>query len=113
MTTVPRMGDVNRVVRRHRRLVALLSVLVVLGVAAVGVHAALCRCDDAACTACLCATASAFATLAGIGWSKGAAPFARTRTIAVRILAAPTWLVISPPRNSARAGPVQLAVLRL
>jgi len=107
------MADGIRVVRRHRRVVMLLSVLVVLGVAAVGVHAALCRCDDAACTACLCATAGALATIAGIGWSKGAAPLEQTRTIAERILAAPTGLVTSPPRNSARAGPVQFAVLRI
>jgi hypothetical protein len=107
------MADVNRVVARHRRLVALLIVLVVCGVTALSAHASLCGCDDAACAACLCVTTGAIAAVAGVGWSQGREPRVGASMIRVRLLPAPAQMVTSAPRSSARAGPGALAVLRL
>jgi hypothetical protein len=115
MRSVLRLADINRAVSRRRRWVALLGAMIVLGVVALDVHGAMCDCchDDHG-KAALCMAAEAIATLAALGWCRRRAPCATTRV--GRTLPHLTERLFATERTTrarARAGPVELAVLRL
>jgi len=104
---------IQRLLRRHRRVTALLGILIVLGVAALNVHAALPEHHDQNGVATVCVAALSLAVIGAIAWST-------KRSFAVNIvrrfsslLRTPGRLVGDTPRPVARAGPPGAAVLRL
>lgn len=105
------LRSINRVLRRHRRMTALVGVVVVLGVVGLNVHALLPDHHDATETVCVCALS--IATLVGLGWgwarSLGAfVPLRRMLTIRVKTSVTPAETLA----GMARAGPLGSVVLR-
>jgi hypothetical protein len=103
---------IHRLLRRHRRLSALLGIVVVLGVAALNVHAALPEHHDEHGVATVCVAALSLAVISAVAWNAK-----RSSVVSVRrftsILRIPRRLVADGPRPAARAGPPGAAVLRL
>lgn len=95
----------RRLLKRHRRVSALLGILVVLGVAGLNVHAALPDHHDKNGVATVCVAALSFAVIAGIAWgtkrSSGASILRRFGPL----LRTPGRLVADGPRAVARDGP--------
>ena len=109
-----RLRNANRFVSRHRRFTALLGVLVVLGVAALNVHAALPEHHGGDGDATMCMATLSIAVLAAVGWARR------------RLVESPSAPIFTPlflpcegllradrPLPLARAGPPGAAVLRL
>jgi hypothetical protein len=95
----------HRLLRRHRRLSALLGILIVLGVAGLNVHAALPEHHDKNGVATVCVAALSFAVIAGIAWgAKRSFGASIVRRLAL-LLRAPGRLVADGPRPIARHGP--------
>jgi len=107
------MRTIDRFLLRHRRATALIGVLVVLGVAALNVHAALPEHhDDHGDRATMCVATLSIAVLAALGWrpKRGNGPVACIKgTPLVQIAGRPS---VDPPQPAARAGPLWTAVLR-
>jgi hypothetical protein len=104
---------IQRLLRRHRRVSALIGILVVLGVAALNVHAALPEHHDEHGVATVCVAGLSIAVVAAIAWStKRLFDLSSVRRF-TPLLCTPGRLVADSPRAAARAGPPGLAVLRL
>jgi hypothetical protein len=104
---------IRRFLRRHRRVSALLGILIVLGVAGLNVHAALPEHHDTNGVATVCVAALSLAVIGAIAWStKRAFATSIVRRFA-SLLCTPGRLVADTPRPVARAGPPGAAVLRL
>jgi hypothetical protein len=110
---VPRLAPINRVLSRHRRVAALIGVVVVLGVGALDAHAALPEHHHEHGNATVCIAALAIAGLAALGWCKQGTPSTTTRPGCALLSQAASNFAIDTPGISARAGPLGLAVLRL
>jgi peptidoglycan/LPS O-acetylase OafA/YrhL len=110
---VPQLRTINRFLSRHRRAVALVGVLMVVGVVALNAHAALPEHhDDHGEGATMCVAALSIAVLAALGWraKRVDGPVARlVQTPLVRITGR---FPVEPPETAARAGPMWTAVLR-
>lgn len=108
------LRNANRFVSRHRRFTALLGVLVVLGVAALNVHAALPEHHGGDGDATMCIASLSIAVLASVGWASKrlvdppSAPIFRSLLLPCEGL-----LRAERPLPRARAGPLRAAVLRL
>jgi hypothetical protein len=109
---VPALRDINRVLRRHRRVTALVGVMLLLGVAALSTHAAMPDHHDPGEEICLCALALATLCAAGLGLGRSSV----SRLIPCRlmpVLRAPRQIVADVRVGGwARAGPPVLLVLR-
>lgn len=108
-----RIASVNRVLLRRRRLTAVLGVLVVVGVAALNVHAALPEHHHHHGEMTLCVAALSVATAALAGWAVArtwVAVAIRPRSTRLRIR--PLMRAFTPWPSNARAGPLVPVVLR-
>lgn len=109
---MPHIWTLRRAIARHRTLAALLGVVLVLGVAALNVHAALPEHHDAHGLTTVCVAALSIAVLAACSW--GATRPLRTAFVP-RLLDTVPWpapLAAPAPRAAARAGPPGAIVLR-
>jgi hypothetical protein len=103
---------IHRLLRRHRRFSALIGVLIVLGVGALNVHAALPDHHDAHGVATVCVAALSIAVMAAAWSAKRLCNPSIVRRFSV-LLRSPGRLIAERPRPAARAGPPRPAVLRL
>jgi hypothetical protein len=113
MPLVSPIWTIHRLLRRHRRATALLGILIVLGVAALNVHAALPEHHDAHGVATVCVAALSLAVMAAIAWRTKRSPGLSIVRCFATLLRTPGRLVADGPRPVARAGPPGPAVLRL
>jgi UDP-N-acetylmuramyl pentapeptide synthase len=110
---VLRMWTIRRLIARRRRLTAILGVMVVLGVAALNVHAAMPEHHDKNGVATVCVAALSIAVIAAFAWTtKRSCGVISVRRFAT-VLRAPGRLLADVPRPATRAGPPGPAVLRL
>jgi hypothetical protein len=110
---VPRLRSIDRLVSRHRRLTALAGLMIVLGVAALNVHAALPEHHGGQGDASVCEAALSIAVLAVLGWRARRAGPTVTRPFFVPILQVAGRMSTECPPAAARAGPPGPSVLRL
>jgi hypothetical protein len=113
MSIVLRLAPINRLLSCHRRTTALVGVVIVLGVGALGAHAALPEHHHEHGAVTVCIAALAIAGLVALGWCKRSTPSPATRLGGALLMQAAGGRVTDSPRTSARAGPPGLAVLRL
>jgi len=108
-----RLRSVNDLIRRHRRVTALVGLLIVLGVAALNAHEALPEHHEHHGVATVCIAALSIATLAALGWGArhDARPVSSVRLVCVA--RTPIRFDPRPPRALARAGPPGRLPLRL
>jgi hypothetical protein len=106
------LRDIHRALTRHRRVTAVVGVMLLLGVAALSTHAAVPDHHDAGEEICLCALAIGTLCAVGLGLGRSFAG----RTIPCRlmpVLRAPRQIVADVRVGGlARAGPPVLLVLR-
>jgi hypothetical protein len=113
ITFVPRLRTIDRFLSHHRHATAVIGVLVVLGVAALNVHAALPEHhEDHGDGATMCIGTLSIAVLAALGFrakrvNGPVACLVRTPLVPIR-----GRLWGEPPEPAARAGPPWTAVLR-
>ena len=108
--------SIHRLLSRHRRITVLVGVIVVIGVSALSVHAALCDDDHQLggnVTVDLCLFALAVMGPVALGCrAVGRAKRPTLASLATPVLSSNGWLA-AVPLASVRAGPVSPAVLRL
>ncbi len=104
---------IHRLLRRHRRFSALLGIVIVLGVAALNVHAALPEHHDQNGVATVCLAALSIAVAAAVAWSTKRLFAASIPRRFTPLPPAPGRLLADGPRANARDGPPGPAVLRL
>jgi hypothetical protein len=110
---VLQFADINRVVSRHRRITALVGVIVVLGVVALNAHAALPEHHDEHGKVTVCIAALSIAVLAALGCHTKRSVGLRMRLTCTPLLRVMSGFAVDAPCALARAGPSGLAVLRL
>lgn len=109
---MPHIWTLRSAIARHRTFAALLGIVLVLGVAALNVHAALPEHHDAHGLATVCVAALSIAILAA---ASGAARRPLRTQFVPRMLGTVLWpapLAASAPCAAARAGPPDGTVLR-
>jgi hypothetical protein len=109
---VLRLASLNRLLTRHRRAAAIVGVLVVCGVAALNVHAALPEHHGGDGDATVCVAALAVAVIAALGWRAAGEATARDRIVCAPKAPVPISHATAPPLPRARAGPLAVVVLR-
>jgi hypothetical protein len=105
--------DVNRVLTRHRRITALVGVIVVFGVVALNAHAALPEHHHDHGKTSMCVAALSIAVLAALGCCAKRAVGLGVRLSWTPVPRAVSSLTVNVPWVHARAGPPAPVILRL
>ena len=105
IASVPSLRDLNGFLRRHRHAAAVLGTLIVLGVGALDVHAALPEHHDHHGVATVCIAALAIATLMAFGWRVPRRSRPSSSRCLVRLPRVESRIATAPALVMSRAGP--------